>query len=74
VISIGIDEEFVRTNFERPEVVATFRCRFCPPVVSELPILVTGPPKRPFAQLWPEIGALEGRRARMLRAQEAQHR
>jgi hypothetical protein len=72
VVSIGIDEEFVRTHFERPEVVATFRCRFCPPVVSELPIYVTGPPKRPFAELWPEIGALDDRRTRMLRAQQAE--
>jgi hypothetical protein len=74
VVSIGIDEEFVRAHFERPEVVTTFRCTFCPPVVSELSLYVTGPPKRPFAELWPEIGALEGRRARMLRAQQAQQR
>jgi 4-amino-4-deoxy-L-arabinose transferase-like glycosyltransferase len=72
VISIGIDEQYVGANFERPEVVATFRCRFCPPVVSELPIYVTGPPKRPFAELWPEIGALDRRRTRMLRAQQAE--
>ena len=72
VVSIGIDEEFVRAHFERPEVVATFRCTFCPPVVSELPIYVTGPPKRPFVELWPEIGALDDRRTRLLRAQQAE--
>jgi hypothetical protein len=72
VVSIGIDEEYVRAHFERPEVVATFRCAFCPPVVNQLPIYMTGPPKRPFAELWPEIGALEDRRKRMLRAQQAE--
>jgi hypothetical protein len=70
VVSIGVDERFVRTQFERPRVVAVFRCSFCPPVVSELPIYVTGPPKRPFVELWPEIGALDRRRTRMLRAQQ----
>jgi len=72
VVSIGIDGEYVRAHFERPEVVATFRCAFCPPVVNELPIYLTGPPKRSFAELWPEIGALDDRRKRMLRAQQAE--
>ena len=72
VISIGIDEEFVRANFERPEVVATFRCTYCPPVVDELPIYVTGPPKRPFPELWPEIGELDDLRTRRLRAHESE--
>jgi hypothetical protein len=69
VISIGIDEDFVRANFEQPEVAATFRCTYCPPVVNDLPIYVTGPPKRPFAELWPEIGELEDLRTQKLRAQ-----
>jgi hypothetical protein len=72
VISIGIDEDFVRANFEQPEVAATFRCTYCPPVVNELPIYVTGPPKRPFPELWPEIGELDDLRTRRLRAQEAE--
>lgn len=72
VISIGIDENFVRANFERPEVVATFRCTYCPPLINELPIYVTGPPKRPFSELWPEIGELDDLRTRRLRAQNVE--
>jgi 4-amino-4-deoxy-L-arabinose transferase-like glycosyltransferase len=72
VISIGIQESFVRANFEGVRLAAIFRCTFCPPVVNELPIYVASSPKRPFAELWPEIRRLEDRRARMLRAQEAE--
>jgi hypothetical protein len=70
VISIGIDERFVQDNFERVRVVETFRCTFCPPVVDELPILVASSPRRSWAELWPEIGRLEDRRTRLLRAQQ----
>jgi len=72
VISIGIDETFLRANFERVTVAAVFRCSFCPPVVDELPIYVARAPKRSFAELWPEIGRLEGRRERMLRVQQSE--
>jgi 4-amino-4-deoxy-L-arabinose transferase-like glycosyltransferase len=70
VISIGIDEDFLRARFERVTVAATFRCTYCPPVVNDLPIHVARGPERPFSELWPEIGRLEDRRTRMLRAQE----
>jgi hypothetical protein len=69
VISIGIDETWLRSRFEQVTVAANFRCGFCPPVVNELPIHVANSPKRPFAELWPEIGQLEDRRTRMLRRQ-----
>jgi hypothetical protein len=72
VISIGIEETFLRANFESVRVAAIFRCTFCPPVVNELPIYVASSPRRPFAELWPEIGWLEDRRTRMLRAQESE--
>jgi len=74
VISIGIDEDYVRANFQRPRVAAIFRCTYCPPVVNQLPIYVTGPPKRPFPELWPEIGELDDLRTQRLRAQEAESR
>lgn len=69
VISIGIDERFIEDNFEYVRVADIFRCTFCPPVVDELPILVATRPRRPWAELWPAVGRLEDRRARMLRAQ-----
>lgn len=69
VLSVGIDEAFLRANFERVEVAAVFECRYCPPVVDDLPIHVARFPRRPLAELWPEIGALDDRRTRMLRAQ-----
>jgi hypothetical protein len=72
VISIGIEEAFLRANFESITVAAVFRCSFCPPVVDELPIYVASSPKRSLAELWPEIGRLESRRARMLRAQQSE--
>ena len=72
VISIGIDEEFIRANFEHVTVGAVFRCTYCPPVVDQLPILVARSAKRPFSELWPEIGRLKSRRQRMLQAQEGE--
>ena len=68
MISIGIDAAFLEANFEGVERLATFRCSFCPPVVDELPIYLARSPRRPFSELWPEIGELEDRRTRMTRA------
>ena len=69
MIAIGVDERFLRAQFEEVRVAAVFRCSYCPPVVNELPIHVARRPTRSLAELWPEIGALEDRRKRMLRAQ-----
>jgi hypothetical protein len=69
VIAIGVDERFLRAQFEELRVAAVFHCSYCPPVVNELPIHVARRPTRSLAELWPEIGALEDRRTRMLRAQ-----
>ncbi len=71
VISIGIDEAFLLANFEHVRVADTFRCRFCPPVVNDLPIYLAHSPRRRFLDLWPEIGELDDRRTRLLRAQQA---
>ncbi len=70
VIAIGVDECFLRDSFDKVRVAAVFRCSYCPPVVNELPIHVARRPKRSIAELWPEIGELEHRRRRMLRAQQ----
>jgi hypothetical protein len=70
VVAIGVDEAFIRANFDDVRVAATFRCTYCPPVVDQLPILVATGSRRPFAELWPEIGRLEDRRTRMLAGQE----
>ena len=70
VIAIGVDERFLRDSFDKVRVAVVFRCSYCPPVVNELPIRVARRPKRSIAELWPEIGELEHRRRRMLRAQQ----
>ena len=72
LVGENIEEAFLRANFERVSVAALFRCTFCPPVVNELPIYIASAPKRSFAELWPEIGRLEGRRERMLRVQQSE--
>ena len=72
VIAIGIDEDFLAARFEDVAVARTFRCRYCPPVVNELPIHVARRPQHSLAELWPEIGALPHRRERLLRAQRAE--
>jgi hypothetical protein len=73
VISIGIDEAFLRANFERVTVAATFRCDYCPPWQDELPIRIARSPRRSLSELWPELGKLGGmdRRRRLLREQES---
>ncbi len=74
VIAIGIDEAFLRANFERVIAAAVFRCAYCPPWQDELPIRVASSPKRSLAELWPELGRIGGmdRRRRLLRAQESE--
>ncbi|MEN8181274.1 MAG: hypothetical protein ABFS46_01930 [Myxococcota bacterium] len=72
VIAIGVDERFLRDNFEEVRVATIFRCSYCPPVVNELPIHVARRPRRSIAELWPEIGELEDRRSRMLGAQRGE--
>ena len=74
VISIGIDEGFIRENFERVRQAAVFRCSYCPPVVDELPIYVATGPRRSFEKLWPEIGRPGDRHSRMLEAQRSPER
>jgi hypothetical protein len=73
VIAIGIDETFLRANFESVSVEATFRCTYCPPWQDELPIHVASSPRRPISELWRELGERGGmdRRRRLLRAQES---
>jgi hypothetical protein len=71
VISIGIEEGFIRENFEHVRQAALFRCSYCPPVVDGLPIYLATGPRRSFEELWPEIGRLEDRRSRMLEAQRS---
>ncbi len=71
VIAIGVDERFLRDSFDEVRVAAVFRCSYCPPVVNELPIHLARYPLRSIAELWPQIGELENRRTRMLRAQQA---
>ena len=68
VIAIGIDAAYLHANFAAIRVADVFRCSWCPPVVDELPIYIATGSKRPFAELWPEIGKLDDRRTRMLRA------
>ncbi len=72
MIAIGIDPAFLAANFEQVSVAAVFRCSYCPPRVDELPIRIARGAKRPWPELWPEIGRLEARRLRMLRAQESE--
>lgn len=69
VIAIGVDDAFLRDNFEAVRVADVFRCTYCPPVVDELPIHIASGPRRALSEMWPEIGRLENRRTRMLRAQ-----
>jgi hypothetical protein len=71
VIAIGIDEAFLRANFENVRVAAIFRCQWCPPWQDELPIHIASSPKRTVAELWPELGRIGGmdRYWRLLRAQ-----
>jgi len=71
VIAIGIDDAFLEARFERVTVAAVFRCDYCPPVVDDLPIRIASFPEKPFPELWAELGRLESRRERMLRAQES---
>jgi 4-amino-4-deoxy-L-arabinose transferase-like glycosyltransferase len=73
VIAIGIDEAFLRANFERVIAAAVFRCVHCPPWQDELPIRVASAPRRSISDLWMELGRIGGmdRRRRLLRAQEA---
>jgi hypothetical protein len=73
VIAIGIDESFLRANFERVSVAAIFRCSYCPPWQDELPIHVASSATRPMSELWRELGERRGmdRRRRLLREQES---
>jgi 4-amino-4-deoxy-L-arabinose transferase-like glycosyltransferase len=73
VIAIGIDEALLRASFERVTTAAVFRCAWCPRWQDELPIRIASSPKRPFSQLWTELGEIGGmdRRRRLLRAQES---
>ncbi len=72
VIAIGIDEAFLRANFERVSVAAIFRCAYCPAWQDELPIRIASSPRRSIPELWAELGRIGGmdRRRRLLRAQE----
>jgi hypothetical protein len=75
VISIGINESFLRANFEHVTTAAIFRCGpYCPPWVNELPIRIATSPRRSFQALWPELGEIGGmdRRRRLLREQESE--
>jgi 4-amino-4-deoxy-L-arabinose transferase-like glycosyltransferase len=72
VIAIGIDEDFLRDNFERSSVAAVFRCAYCPWWQDQLPIRVAWHPKRSFSEIWRELGEIGGmdRHRRLLRAEE----
>jgi 4-amino-4-deoxy-L-arabinose transferase-like glycosyltransferase len=74
VIAIGIDEDFLRDNFEQVVVASTFRCDYCPRWQDQLPIRIARSPRRPVADLWPELGEIGGmdRYRRLLRAQESE--
>jgi len=51
LIAIGIDEAFLQRSFCDVRVAAVFRCRWCPPVVDELPIRIASGPRRPISVL-----------------------
>jgi hypothetical protein len=72
VIAIGIDEGFLRANFERLRVATVFRCAYCPWWQDQLPIHVVRSPKRSFSEIWRELGRIGGmdRHRRLLRAEE----
>jgi hypothetical protein len=74
VIAIGIDEDFLRANFERVSVATVFRCSYCPWWQDQLPIHLASHPKRSFSEIWRELGRIGGmdRHRRLLRAEGSQ--
>lgn len=74
VIAVGIDEGFLRANFEEVSVAAVFRCTYCPWWQDQLPIRLARHPKRSFAEIWRELGRIGGmdRHRRLLRAEESE--
>ena len=74
VIAIGIDEGFLRTHFEQVSVAAIFRCAYCPWWQDRLPIHLASHARRPFPEIWSELGRIGGmdRHRRLLREESAE--
>ena len=66
-------EPDLRAHFAHVSEATVFRCDYCPRWQDALPIHVASAPRRPIAELWPELGRIGGmdRYWRLLRAKKA---
>lgn len=66
VIALGYEPEQLASFFETIEVVARAPCTYCMGWRQDYPIALARKPRRPFAEVWPELGQFFGRKGYLL--------
>jgi hypothetical protein len=55
IIAIGLDETLLRREFDQLSEAAVYHCPYCMGWRDEVPIYVARSPRRPLAEIWPEM-------------------
>jgi hypothetical protein len=55
LLSVGISRADLDQNFAEVSQAATIACAYCMPEEQNLPIYILRQPRRPLAEMWPDL-------------------